>query len=460
MNQVQRDRDGTSSRASEPTAESTPGAGHSATAGQGTIGLPAAIAIGIGGMVGGGIFSVLGLTAQIAGTGAYVSFAVSGVTALLTGYSYAKLSVRYPSRGGTVEFLNRAYSQPFFAGWLNILLWFGYFVMLAIYAYAFGGYLAALFGLPGGGLWHHLFTSAVIVGFTGLNLLGSAIVGKAESILVYVKLAVLLFFVGSGLFFLDSSRIAPSSFPSLGSIIFGGTLIFLAFEGFELIANAAEDIDQPQKNLPRAYYIAIIFVIILYILVALVAVGNLSPEAIVREKDYALAAAARPFLGSFGFILIGIAAVISTASALNATLYGATKFTFVIAQSGELPEEFTRNVWNQPIAGLLVTAAATLVIANTVNIEGISLMGSGAFLIIFTFTNWANVRLVAETGSSRAISGLAAALSAVSLAALIYYAATHFPGQLLILGGVVVLAIGVEALFVRLRLRQAHPARS
>lgn len=399
-------------------------------------------------MVGGGIFSVLGLTMQIAGSGSYVSFAVSGLAALATGYSYAKLSVTFPPRGGTVAFLNRAYTVPFFAGWLNVLLWFGYFVMLALYAFAFGGYLAALLGLPTNGIWHHIFTSVVVIVFTGVNMLGSAIVGRAESVLVYVKLAILVFFVVGGLFFLDPAKVSPSTFPGIAPVVFGGTLIFLAYEGFELIANAAQDIKEPEKNLPRAFYIAITFVIILYILVALVAAGNPAPDVIAREKDYALAAAARPFLGSFGFVLIGIAAVISTASAINATLYGAAKSTYVIAQSGELPREFMRNIWDQPIAGLLVTAVGTLVIANTVNIEGISLMGSAAFLIVFAFTNVANVRLARQTDSSRVISGVAAALSAISLGALLTYAATHFPAQLLVLGGMVLLAMGIEAVFV------------
>ena len=408
-------------------------------------------------MVGGGIFSVLGLTAQVAGSGAYVSFAVSGLAALFTGYSYAKLSVAFPSRGGTVTFLNQAYHVPFFAGWLNVLLWFGYFVMLALYSFAFGGYLAALLGLPTGGLWHHVFTTVVIIAFTGVNLLGAEIVGRAESVLVYVKLAVLIFFCVSGLLFLDPSRVSPGSFPGIVPVVFGGTLIFLAFEGFELIANSAEDIKDPSRNLPRAFYISITFVVILYILVALVAAGNLSPDVIAREKDYALAAAARPFLGSFGFVLIGVAAVLSTASALNATLYGAAKITYVIAQSGELPRQFMRNVWDRPIAGLLMTALGTTVIANTVNIEGISLMGSAAFLIVFTFTNVANIRLAAVTHSSRLVSGVAAVLSAASLIALITYAAGHFPGQLLVLGGMVLLAIGFEAVFVRAR-RGHHQA--
>ncbi|MDQ3887208.1 MAG: APC family permease [Actinomycetota bacterium] len=433
------------------TQNTAPGKGHPAAERSKRLGLLATIAIGIGGMVGGGIFSVLGLTVQVAGSAAYLAFVVSGLAALLTGYSYAKLSVRYPSRGGTVAFLNRAYKVPFFAGWLNVLLWLGYFVMLALYAFAFGSYLAELVGQPTGGLWHHIFTSGVVVGFTLLNFLGSAIVGRAESALVYFKIAILLFFTISGLFFLDPNRVTPSTFPGLIPIVFGGTLIYLAYEGFELIANAAEDVDRPERTLPRAYYICILFVIALYVLVAFVAVGNLSPAQIVQNRDYALAAAAQPFLGTFGFTLIGIAAVVSTASALNATLYGAAKFTYVIAQSGELPQQFARNIWNRPIAGLLATAAGTLLIANTLDIEGISLMGSAAFLIIFAFTNLANVRLAHETNSSRALSLLAAVVCTASLAALTYYATTHVPAQLLVLAGMVILAIAIEAGFLAAR---------
>lgn len=438
--------------------DTTPGESHPVER-RGRLGLPATTAIGIGGMVGGGIFSVLGLTVQVAGAGAYLAFVVSGLAALLTGYSYAKLSVRYPSRGGTVTFLNHAYRNHLFAGWLCVLLWLGYFVMLALYAYAFGSYLAELVGQSSGGLWHHVFTSGAVVCFTLLNFLGAAIVGRAEAVLVYIKISVLLFFVVTGLFFLDPGRVAPSAFPGFFSIVFGGTLIYLAYEGFELIANAAEDVDQPERTLPRAYYICIVFVIILYVLVAFVVVGNLGLEQIVQDRDYALAAAARPFLGAFGFTLIGIAAVVSTASALNATLYGTAKFTYVIAQSGELPQQFARNVWNRPVSGLLTTAAGTLLIANTLDIEGISLMGSATFLIIFAFTNLANVRLAHETGSSRGLSSLAAITCAASLGALIYYAVTHTPAQLLVLAGMVVLAVVIEAGFLATR-RVRHAGQS
>ena len=410
------------------------------------MGLASAVAIGVGGMVGGGIFSVLGLTVQISGAGAYPSFLVGGLVALLTGYSYAKLSTTYPSRGGTVTFINKAFGTPVVAGTLNVLLWLGYFVMLSLYAFAFGSYVASMFGAPSGGILRHLLSSAVVVVFVGLNVFGAAIVGKVESYLVYFKLAVLLFFVVSGLFFIDGSRVAPSAFKGIGSMIFAGVLIFVAYEGFELIANAAQDIREPQKNLPRAYYISIVFVIVLYVLVALVAVGNLAPADIDKYKDFALAAATRPFLGSFGFIMIGVAAAISTASAINSTLYGAAKFTYAIAQSGELPQEFERNVWNKPIVGLLATGLGTLVLVNVANLDSISTMGSTAFLLIFASVNYANYRLRAETGSSALLSLLGMALCLVALAAVIYYTLTTAPLKILVLAGMLALAFGVELL--------------
>jgi amino acid transporter len=167
------------------------------------LGLAALVSIGIGGMVG-GIFSVLGLTVQIAGAGAYLSFVVGGVVAALTGWSYAVLSVRVRSRGGTAVFLDRAFGTGV-AGPLNLLLWLSYFVMLGLYPVACGAYL-----------------------------------------------------------------VAPAAFPSAGAIVYAGALIFLGYEGFELIANAAEDARDPGRTLPRAYLIAIGGVIALYVLVAFV----------------------------------------------------------------------------------------------------------------------------------------------------------------------------------------------
>jgi amino acid transporter len=421
----------------------------------GTLGLAALVSIGIGGMVGGGIFSVLGLTVQLAGAGAYVSFVVGGIVAALTGSSYARLSVRIPSRGGTATFLDRAFGTRI-AGPLNLLLWLSYFVMLSLYAVAFGAYFAALLGLDPNGEWRRVLASAVIVAFAALNLAGARVVGRAESALVYFKIAVLLLFCLGGLVFVDTARVSPAAFPSIGAIVFAGALIFLGYEGFELIANASEDARDPERALPRAFLIAIGSVIFLYLLVAFVAVGNLAPATIASERDYALAAAARPFLGSTGFKLIAVAAVVSTASAINATLYGAAKFTYLMARHGELPERLGEPLWRRPIGGLLATTLGTLLVVNTVDIEGISLMGSAGFLIVFCAVDLAALRLAAKTRLARTVSFAGAVACAGCLVALIAYAATRMPSELGVLGGLLAAAVVGETA-IRLRGRTAIP---
>lgn len=421
----------------------------------GELGVAALVSIGIGGMVGGGIFSVLGLTMQIADAGAYLSFVAGGVIAALTGRSYALLSVRIRSRGGTAFFLDKCFGTTI-AGPLNVLLWLSYFVMLGLYAVAFGSYAAALLGVDPAGPWRRVLASGVVLAFAALNLAGARIVGRTEAFLVYGKLAILLLFCVAGLAFVHGERVSPAHYPSPGVIVYAGALIFLGYEGFELIANAAEDAKDPRRSLPLAYGISIGVVIALYVLVAFVAVGNLNLAQIDRDRDYALAVAARPFLGSAGFNLIGIAAVVSTASAINATLYGTGKFTYLMARDGELPAALTRSVWDRPAGGLLATTVGTLVVVNAVDIEGISLMGSAGFLLIFAAVNLAVLRFrVARSTKAVAVGGAAACLGA--FAAMTAYAATTMPQQLWILGGFLLGALVVEGA-VRLRGRRvSHP---
>ncbi|WP_206306463.1 APC family permease [Streptomyces malaysiense] len=406
------------------------------------LGVPALVSIGVGGMVGGGIFSVLGLTVQVAGAGAYVSFLVGGIVAALTGVSYALLSVRVRSRGGTAAFLDQSFGTRV-AGPLNLLLWLSYFVMLGLYAVAFGSYLTALLGLSGG--WHRLFGSVVVICFAGLNLAGAQVVGRAESVLVYFKVAVLLVFCIGGLAFVDTARVAPSAYPHGSAVVYAGTLIFLGYEGFELIANAAEDAVDPERTLPRAYLVSIGGVIVLYVLVAFVAVGNLTPWQIAHDRDYALAIAARPLLGQAGFSLVAIAAVVSTASAINATLYGTAKFTYLMARHGELPEHLAEPVWNRPIGGLIATTLGTLLIVNLVDIEGISLMGSAGFLIVFAAVNLAASRVPDARLAARAAAGCGVAACVGCLAALTAYAATTIPRQLAVFGAMLGVAVLAEA---------------
>jgi amino acid transporter len=414
------------------------------------------VAIGVGGMVGGGIFAVLGLAAQLAGGATPIAFAIAGLVALLTTYSYARLSVTFPSAGGTVTFLDRAFGSGLLAGSLNILLWLSYVIMLTLYAYAFGSYAAAF--LPSGwqSFGQHLSTCSVVIGITAVNLAGAGVTGRAERWIVALKIAILLLFIAVGIGEVEPAQLAPASWAPSMQIVAGGFIIFLAYEGFELIANAAQDVENPRATLPRAYYSAVLFVIALYILVAVVTIGNLPVSDIVDARDYALAAAAEPFLGEAGFRLIAVAALLSTASAINATLYGAARLSYIIAREGELPVVLEKRIWRKPVLGLLVTTGLTLLTANFLDLGSIATIGSGGFLVVFTAVNVANALLSRRTQSMAWVSWLGATACFVALLVLLWQVEIRAPVKLLAFAGILALSVGTESLYRALRARRSY----
>jgi len=412
-----------------------------------TIGFWEVTAIGIGGMVGGGIFAVLGLSVDLTHGGAPAAFLLAGIVALVTSYSYTRLSVSFPSQGGTVAFLDRAFGPGLLTGGMNILLWISYIVMLSLYAYAFGSYGATLFPSSSAGFWKHVLISAAIIGITGLNVLSAKLIGDAEDWIVLIKLVILVAFIAMGIWGIDAARLAPSQWSPPLNVIAGGMIIFLAYEGFELIANSAQDVRNPAKTLPRAFYTSVGFVLVLYVLIAVVTVGTLPVDKIIDAKDYALAEAARPFLGQTGFLLIAVAAMLSTASAINATLYGTARLSYIIAKDGELPEVLEKKVWNEPIEGLLLTSGLTLIIANTVNLSSMSTMGSVGFLLIFAAVNGANAKLAGETGSRRWLPLVGVALCIGALISLLWETADRAPYRLLIPLVMIGASFIIEAVF-------------
>ncbi len=371
------------------------------------IGLKEAISIGIGGMVGGGIFAVLGLAVSLAKGGTPIAFLFAGILALITSYSYVKLSQKYPDRGGTVKFINQGFGRTIFSGGINNLLWISYIIMLSLYASAFGSYAPNLLELTHNKtIDFHIYASAIIILASAINYYSIAVVGKIESYAVIIKLVILISFIFIGAYGLignpNVAQLAVSQWEAPIKLFAGGMVIFVAYEGFELIANAAPDIINPEKNIPRAYYYSVVFVIVLYIIIALVTVGSLPFAKIATAQDYVLAEAAKPMLGKIGFSIITVAALISTFSAINASLYGGSKVNYEIAEDDELPHHFLAKLWNQPI-GLLITAVATLILVNVLKLESISTAGSVGFLLIFGIVNLVGYRLSKETGSSKII---------------------------------------------------------
>jgi hypothetical protein len=420
-----------------------------------SLGLASTVSIGIGGMVGGGIFAVLGLSIELARGAAPIAFLIAGGVAFLTATSYARLSVAYPSRGGTVTFLNETFGSGIFVGGLNVLLWLSYVVMISLYAAAFAGYADSL--LPGhpSALVDHLLLSGIIIVIAILNIARASVVGRAEEWIVAAKVVILLLVVAAAFHGVHPSHLSPRAWPNSLAIVGGGMVIFVAYEGFELISNAAEDVRNPRRTLPLALYVSVGFTIALYVLVSIVTVGTLTITQVRGASSYVLAEAARPSLGQFGFVLVAIAALLSTTSAINATLYGTARLSWTIARSGELPEAFDKKVWDRPVEGLLVTTVLTLVVANAFNLNSIALTGSAAFLIIFTAVNIAAARLAKRT-TQRILAVTSAVACAVSLVALIAEERSRNLWGVVIVGGLVSGSFALEALYRKVTHRVIH----
>lgn len=422
----------------------------------GKIGLRDAIAIGVGGMVGGGIFAVLGLAADLAKGGTPVAFLIGGIIALLTAYSYAKLSMNVEGEGGTVDFVNKGFGHGIFSGGTNNLLWFSYIIMLSLYASAFGSYAPNLFSFTENTSYDsHIYSSTVIIIAAVINYYSLEVVSRIESFTVIVKLAILIIFVGIGFYGLaangeNASQLSPQKWASPINLITGGMVIFVAYEGFELIANAAGDIKNKEKNIPRAYYISVISVIILYILIAIITIGSLQFDKIREAKDFVLAEVAKPTIGQVGFTIITIAAMLSTFSAINASLYGGSRVSYEIAKDDELPAGFTKSFWNKPI-GLLITVILTLLIANTMKLEGISTSGSAGFLLIFAVVNYTAYKFSKDFNASKVITLTGAILCTIALIALIVQQLGANTVSTLISLGIIAVSYLIELLYKKFK---------
>ncbi|BEP16783.1 amino acid permease [Pyrofollis japonicus] len=411
---------------------------------RGRLGFWEIFSIGVGGMIGGGIFAVLGLSLELVDGAAPLAFFLAGLVALLTSYSYAKLSARFPSEGGTIEFIVQAFGDSVLSGGLNIMLLASYIVMIALYAHAFGSYAAST--LSNYRLAYTLLVVFIIALLTLINMLGAVLSGRVELGLVAFKLIVLLSIGAIGFLFVDWSRLSPAHWPSVVNIVAGGMIIFLAYEGFELVSNAAMDASS-LTVLRRALYASVVTVISVYILIALVAAGSLSPEIVEEARDYVLAVLAEPVLGKAGYYLVVTAALASTSSAINATLYGTARMSYIVAKYGEAPRVLGKRVWGNAYEGLLIIAFLSLLLALGARLEAISTAGSGGFLLIFTAINYAAYKLRHKTGANPALTLTGMALSIVALATLVYRMASLDPRQLLVFIGIVVGSFIVEAAY-------------
>ncbi len=424
------------------------------------LGLAEIVAIGVGGMVGGGIFAVLGLAIEAAGHAVAVAMALGGLVALLTGISYAHLGQAFSDDGGSFTYVEHAFDSPAIAGVAGWLLVAGYVGTLALYATTFGAYGAALISGQATPLVAHGLAILVMAAFLAINLTGAKISGRVELAIVAAKVAILAFFAVAGLLTVRSEHMLPVFNVGLAAPLVATGLIFVAYEGFELIPNALEEMRNPQRDLKRGLILAILITAAIYVVVSVVALGNLAPDQVERDKEYVLAVAARPTLGDAGFVLIGVAALMSTASAINATLFGAARLAMVMATQHALPRVFslrerTREVPWVALVALSAMAVAFLLLAD---LTVISSFASAVFLAIFAAVNlaaWHLRRSVAINGAAPLAGAL---LCGAALVILVAHTWSVDRTSLAWIAGFSLAAIGLEGIVVARRGRRPRAA--
>jgi len=383
-----------------------------------------AVMLGIGSMVGAGIFIVIGQAGSIAGNIVWVSFIFGGLAALLSGYSLAKLAVRYPSRGGIIEYLVQSFGEGVFSGSAGVLFYLSQLIAIAAVAKSFGAYAETF--MPVSDHWGNIYAIGIVGLFILINLLGAALVAKSENIIVIIKVSVLLFFTAIALFYIKPKLLSVSDMPPIKDMFFAIGLTFFAYQGFSVITNTVEDMQNPKKTMMRAMTIAILLVAALYIFTSLAVLGNLSLAEVIKAKDYALAEAAKPIFGEMGFKIMAATALLATASAINATLYAATEIGYTMAKEGDLPEIYTYNI-HSSYGGLIVSGLLIVPMIIFLNLSEVTTIAALVVLIIQGITHAGHLLKIKETGANIfLVSGAAISMFGIALLTL-YYTSKSMP---------------------------------
>lgn len=389
----------------------------------------------VGGMVGGGIFSVLGVVIDLAGQWSWLSFLIAGIIALISAHSYSQLSMKYGEGGGAFIFL-RKINHDGFAGSVSWILILGYILTISVYGFTFGHYVAHVFNL---GAWFPRFLALAVIGSLALlNLQGVSNSARVEIATVWGKLFVLIGLAAFGLSNWDFSALSEGvESKSWISAIAAAATIFMAYEGFQLLSYDYEDISEPNRILPLATLSAVIVVIAVYILTTLGATMIVGAETIVEKKEIALSIAGQKALGTIGLILVTIAAGFSTGSAINATLFSTARLMENVAKKKDLPHLFAReNSAHIPFYSICAIAGLAAALSVLGNLGALVDAASLVFLFTFAIVNFLAFR---QRVRLRHVSLLGAAACAVAMMVAIWHQLQRTPVTTGVLIGLCVL---------------------
>jgi amino acid transporter len=355
--------------------------------------------LGIGAMVGAGIFALLGEAGAVAGSAVWISFLAGGIIATLLGYVVAKLGTRYPASGGLVTFFVEGYGDGHRAGVASWLMYFSGLIVTAMVSVSFGSYGGELLFDDPSQFQVKVLAAVVIVGMGAVNIIGADIVNRVQSLIVVVLLAVFAVFIAVTWADMDPDLLARSTYPDADKIISAVGLTFFAYLGFAVISFTAADMPDPERSVPRATYLALGITTALYVAIAIGVFGTLTVAEVIENGDTALAEAARPSLGEAGFVLMAIAALLATSSSVNANIYAAKGVTQKLADIGQFPSVMAQPSPVRGSWGIVLSLALMLVMAVFFDLTAIASIGSAVALTLFLLLGIAAFGLRSETRS-------------------------------------------------------------
>jgi len=397
-------------------------------------------------MIGAGVFVLTGIASGEAGAAAIVAFALNGIVTTFTAFTYAELASSIPEAGGGYAFVKRAFPgvTGFVSGWM---LWFAYTVACSLYAVGFGGYFVELLesyfppvyhsvvGLVGHSGAIVIFTIAISAFFITLNVIGADVTGKAENVITLAKIVVLGLFIAFGLAaILGNPELAKANFTplfpkGLSGVLVAMGLTFIAFEGYDLIATVSEEIKNPTKAIPIATFVSLWTAVIIYLLILFVSIGAVDPtrftdvynklpdqlppelgarvldvadpavntvwEILGTYKETGIVRAAENFMPSVGVLIIVFGGLLSTMSALNATVLASSRVAFSMGRERMLPPRLAviHPIRRTPHIAVAVTGIILVAMAVTLPIEVVGSAASLLFLLSFVLVNLSMIRI-------------------------------------------------------------------
>ncbi|HEU0244732.1 MAG TPA: APC family permease [Candidatus Limnocylindrales bacterium] len=404
--------------------------------------------IGVGAMVGAGIFSLLGAAGEVAGSAVWVSFLIAGGVAALQGYSFAKFGARYPSAAGLLEYVNRGFGASHVATVTAWLVYAANIIVTAMVALSFGSYASDMFA--GGSVPAvKAFAVLVVVTMTALNVGGSTFVARVQSVVVFVVVGILAVFAAVTLANANRELLASSGYPRLQDIISGVALTFFAFLGFGVVTFTAKDLADPTRQLPRAMAIAIGLATVIYVAVALGVFGTLTVSEVIAAGPTAIAVAAQPVLGQAGYWLMSVTALFATAGATNAGLYPAAGLSDELASTGQFPAAMGGRIGGRASTGLVVAAAGILLLVVAFNLSSVASIGSAVALSIFALVTIGHLRVHRETGARLSILVLALATTGTTLLVFVFTTLVNEPASIVTLVAIVLVSLGLDLAVAR-----------